>query len=136
MKKIEKYTEHLEYNGYQFYKEMGEDEGRQVYYFTSEQYGPLSICGIGKDASLGVRLEKYYPLIVSNKQKIEFYEMINEINKSLAIGACFWFDDGGLMMSFPILGDYNKKNTSNILEAWHVDCEKIFEFELQKYWKE
>ena len=137
MNNIEQYKQHLEYNGYNVDREIKDEDGYILY---SEQYGPLSARGMGENGSLGIRLEKYYPISLSKssseKEKLELHEMVNEINRSLIMGTCYLFEDGGLMMSYPILGQYDKKNTSSILEGYHMDCQKMFDFNLGKYWDE
>ena len=125
---------HLEFNGYEITKNHKNGDG---FFAASERYGPLSLNPIGESGSIGFRLEKWYPIDINKhnqSQKKSLYTMVNDINMTLIIGSSYLYKEGGLGMSVYHLGEYNKKGFSRLLEAFHFDSEKMFDFDLNSYW--
>ena len=135
MNNIDQYKTHLEYNGYDIEEEMSYENSC---FLKNKSYGPVILSGIGNDGSLGVRFEKYYPIIFSDlaiQNMNELYKMINQMNRELNSGTCYMYDDKGLTMSYSILGNYDKKHAASVLEAFHLDCDKMYSYDLKKYWE-
>jgi len=124
---------HLEFNGYEITKNHKDNEG---FFAVSERYGHLSLNPIGESASIGFRLEKWYPIDINKhnlSKKKSLYAMVNDINMTLIIGSSYLYKEGGLGLTVSHLGEYNKKDFSRLLEVFHLDSEKMFDFDLNTY---
>ena len=132
MNNLEQFKNHIEYNGYTITNDY--EDGSCI--ANSERYGPMCIVPLGDNGDIGIRVQKLYPIDVagctSNVEKMELYDMVNEINKNLAISKCTLEQDG-LIMSYPMIG-YDKSKAAKVLEGFHLDCEQIFNFDLERFW--
>ena len=135
MNNLESIKKHIEFNGYEIQNDMEDSEG---FYAFHDLYGPLCIRGIGVSTSLGVRLDKYFPIEFENcdySQKFELFQMVNKMNFHLIIATTFLYEKEGLGMSYAYMGGYEQKRFSKALEAFHNDTEKMYDYDLQKYWQ-
>ena len=93
---------------------------------------------MGENGCNGVRLDKYFPINLkdcNNNKKLSLYKMVNKINKKLIFASVFLYDDEGMTMTSGLFGDYNKKIFSIALDVFHMDCDKMYDFDLKTYWK-
>tara|TARA_B100000945_G_C20265714_1_gene541470 strand:- start:185 stop:601 length:417 start_codon:yes stop_codon:yes gene_type:complete len=133
MNKLESIKKHLEFNGYEITGDTDETGG---FYAFHDKYGPLCIREIG--INLGIRLDKYFPIEFQNcdyEQKFELLEMLNQMNANLFISTSYLYEKEGLGMSYAYMGEYEQKRFANVLEGFHGDTEKMYEYDLQKYWR-